>query len=102
MLYQYESKYDGTQVKRAVRYIREHWHEWLWLYVEEGEAYPRFYLPTHRCFMRHATVAWIIPLAPFVLFLVSLHAAFKVFWSDCIQMVDRWRKEVKNRDDLTH
>ena len=75
----------------SIKYIREHWHEWLWLFVGEGQAVPHFYLPTHRDYQRAGFIAWIMPLAPFVLFFVALWRGFINFWSDCIWAVERWR-----------
>lgn len=74
-----------------IRYIRKRWHEWLWLYVAEEECCPPFYLPVYRKMDRHGFIAWITPLAPFILLVVALHFAFISFWRDCLWASEKWR-----------
>lgn len=88
---------ENGRCHTIVSYIRERWHEWLWVEVSEGYAVPHFYLPTYRHKHKLSMVCWIIPLAPFVLVFVALKEAFWHFWMDCVWMVDKWRK----RDLLT-
>lgn len=80
-----------TQKDKIVLYVREHWHEWLWIFISEGEAIPHFYLPTHRVIDRYGVIVWIIPLAPFVLLYMALRAGFLIFWRDCVYMIQRWQ-----------
>lgn len=96
MIYEEKTNVIGNRVEVSIRYIREHWHEWLWIFISEGEACPHFYLPVYRTEYRHGYIAWVIPLAPFIVVIVALNAAFHVFWRDCIWVVGRWKKE-RNR-----
>ena len=95
MLLQQRREIIGNRIRTTTHYIREHWHEWLWLFVSEvgaGETCPHFYLPVYRSDMRAGFVAWIIPLAPFVLVTVALYRAFWTFWRDCLWAVERWKE----------
>src|SRR5687767_5099119 len=91
MLLEQRTEDLGNRIKVTTIYIREHWHEWLWLFVAEGEACPHFYLPVYRTDMRFGFVAWIIPLAPFVLAAVAFHLAQCTFWRYCMCAGDRWK-----------
>jgi hypothetical protein len=67
--------------------------------VDDGYAVPHFYLPTHRKETQFGFFAWIIPLAPFVLFGIAAWRAFLAFWRDCMWAIDRWR-DIKRPPEL--
>lgn len=96
MILEQHTKIVGEEVKVSVKYIREHWHEWLWIDIDIGQGYaiPHFYLPTHKRAYSHSMVCWIIPLAPFVLLAIALYRALWEFWKDCVWMVKEW-KDIK-------
>ena len=96
MLYNQITRVVEGKVEVVTHYIREHWHEWLWVFVSTGEARPRFYLPVYRTETKFGYVSWILPLAPFVLILVALYNAFFIFWKDCVWAIGQWRMERKN------
>jgi len=76
----------------VVRYTREHWREFFMVEVGHGHAYPRFFLPTHRSYMRGTTYTWIFPLAPFVLLFVILRGALWNIWRDLMEYVELLNK----------
>jgi hypothetical protein len=76
-----------------VSYIREHWYEWLGVFVSYGEMRPKFYLPVKRYVDRAGTLNMIIPLAIFVALYFALSSAFYAFWSDCLWALEQWDKD---------
>jgi len=99
MLYQVKTFVRGNDIKRQLIYIREHWYEWFYVVVDEGEMRPRFYLPVERCINRRAYLCWIFPLAPFVVLLrIVQHASWSV-WQDFIGWARLLKEKRDNLDD---
>lgn len=99
MLYQEKHEVIGNHIKITIKYIREKWHEWLWIYISEGEACPYFYLPIYRNNYRRGYVAWFCLFAPFVLIGYSLYLAVWQFFKDCAWALTEWR-ELKRQHEI--
>ncbi len=81
---------QGNRVFRYYIYTREKLSEWIWLFVAEGEAFPYFYLPVCRSYMRHGYYVMPTPLAPFGLIAIALYHATWSFWKDVVYTVSKW------------
>ena len=77
---------------KFVRYIRENWTEYLWVFVGEGEARPRFFLPVQRDYLRRGHIAWFMPFAPFAVLYIALQSAFLAVWNDLVWIAGKWKE----------
>jgi hypothetical protein len=89
-----------TKTLNGIKYIRQHWTERFYVLVYEGERCPRFYLPTYRKYDACCYIAWIIPLAPFVLLGMALYSAFWIMWKDLVTIISMWVEQAKLLSEL--
>lgn len=79
-----------TKPDRSVEFKRETWKEFFQIkiawhfirYKDEGEMFPRFFLPVERENTRGQLKMWIFPLAPFALAWVIVRNAARCIWKD--------------------
>jgi hypothetical protein len=90
MKIQQKTEVLGNRVFCSYKYFRDHWYEWFWMFIEEGCAYPYFYLPVYRSNIRYGCYVMPTPLAPFGLILIALYFSFRSLWIDIVIMVGKW------------
>ncbi len=82
------------------KYTRQKWQEffvivcqmeYLTRTVHQGTRLPPFYLPVYRKYETNAIIAWIFPLAPFVLIFLLVKELCRTFWFWAIDWVELLR-----------
>lgn len=65
--------------------------------IKEGERVPLFYLPVWRYIDMYGFEAWILPIAPFVLFYKIITSVFYYVWRDLVEFSYLVRIKAKSK-----
>ncbi len=82
-----------------ITYKRESWKEWFRVLVTMGMCAPRFYLPVNREWSANRIIAWIFPLAPFVLLWLIVKNIAWSLWRDLMTFLEATQSNNKLKHD---